>query len=106
MSAASRKLFIYVGTWSLLVVLAAVSLALSFASLGPFEMPVALAIAVAKAVLVAIFFMELLEEGFLTRLIVATLVVWLALLLGFMVLDVLTRADAGVRPPLPVAGLP
>ncbi len=49
-------------TLGALLLLAGLRLALRFAHLGDFSFPVALGIAVVKTMLVAVFFMELIEE--------------------------------------------
>lgn len=79
-----------------LFVLAGLSLALRFAHLENWGYPVALGIAVIKAVLVAVFFMEIVAEkptvGFAIVTALLLLAVFLALVLG----DVVTRTT----PPL------
>lgn len=73
------------------LVLWAASYALSFAALGALAVPVALVIAVVKAGLVALFFMELAREALSIKLTLVTAVV-LALILGaFMLVDIGTR---------------
>lgn len=101
MSARVPSALPFVWTFLALVVLAASSFGLSYLSLGPFEMPLALLIGAAKAALVMLVFMELRHTSFVPRLVVVVILAWLTLLIGFMVLDVLTRQDPGVRPPLP-----
>jgi cytochrome c oxidase subunit 4 len=78
----------------------AASWALSYVDLGPWSLVVALAIAAVKAALVALFFMEMLQEG---TTIHATLVAGLAMvavLVFFMVADVRTRAAPPLLPPV------
>jgi cytochrome c oxidase subunit IV len=79
-----------------LLVLAAVSFGLRFANLGGMSYVVALGIAAIKAVLVAVFFMEILAEKVTARLAFATCITLFALLLAFVLADVVTRS----RPPL------
>src|SRR5262249_4500539 len=52
----------YILTWAALVVLAFATFLLAKASLGAFQVPVALVIAVAKGLLVVLIFMHLLEQ--------------------------------------------
>ncbi|MDB4942140.1 MAG: hypothetical protein JWP97_1674 [Labilithrix sp.] len=81
-------------TGAALLALWALSLGLSFVHLGGAALPVALAIAVAKAALVALYFMELAHEALTIR---VTLVIAVALVLvlgALMVADVLTRVAA------------
>jgi cytochrome c oxidase subunit 4 len=74
-----------------LLLLAGISLALRFAHLGSFGFLAALLIAVVKAVLVAIVFMELWHEKPSARLAFAAGLSLFALLLALVVADVLTR---------------
>jgi cytochrome c oxidase subunit 4 len=70
----------------------AVSFGLSFVSLGAAALPIALAIALAKAALVALFFMELAKEALQVKLTLLV-AVFLVLLLGaLMIADILTRS--------------
>jgi cytochrome c oxidase subunit 4 len=75
-----------------LLVLAGLSLALRFAHLGGFSFLAALVIAVVKAVLVAVVFMEFLHEKPTVRFAFATGLSLFALLVVLLVADVLTRA--------------
>jgi cytochrome c oxidase subunit 4 len=89
-------------TFALLVGLAAISLSLSFAQLGPWALPVALAIAATKAVLVALVFMHLLEQPFSHRMVAVTALVLALVLVGLTAFDVATREGtehAGEPPP-------
>jgi cytochrome c oxidase subunit 4 len=72
------------------------SWALSYVHLGRFALPIAIAIAAAKALLVVLFFMELVSERFTVRATVITAGLLMATLMGLMAADVATR----YRPPL------
>lgn len=96
--ALSMKAFTW--TWIALLALAALSLWFSWLPLGAWETPLALAIAAVKAVLVLLIFMELWEASFLPRFVILVVLGTLTLLLSLMVLDVLTRRDEGLRPPV------
>jgi len=85
----------YLKTFAALLVLTATTFGLSFASLGAFQAPVALAIAAAKATLIALFFMHLVEQA---RVNAAVLVVALLLVAVFVGL---TAADVATREPGP-----
>ncbi len=74
-----------------LLVLAGLSLALRFAHLGGFSFLAALLIAVIKASLVAVVFMEFLHEKPTVRFAFATGLSLFALLVVLLVADVLTR---------------
>jgi cytochrome c oxidase subunit 4 len=86
-------------TWLALMALAAASLALSFAPLGAWGIAVAMSIALGKAALVAIVFMELAVHRFTVRMVLAVVVVFIALLVGFMVADVTTRTVVPLEVP-------
>jgi cytochrome c oxidase subunit 4 len=81
-----------------LLFLAGLSLALRFAQLGNYGFPVALGIALVKAVLVGVFFMEILHEGPVVHLAMAAGFTLFALLLVLLVADVLTRTVPPLEP--------
>jgi cytochrome c oxidase subunit 4 len=83
-------------TWLALLTLTAVSFGVSYVHLGTLNIPVALAIASIKAILVVLIFMELAVEKFSVQVTLAVSFVFVALLIGLMVADVATRA----APPL------
>lgn len=66
----------YVGLLALL----ALTVASAFADLGGFNSAANLAIAAAKAALIAVLFMQLPRQGVLPRLVVAAVALWLAIL--------------------------
>jgi cytochrome c oxidase subunit IV len=68
----------------------------SFLSLGPFHIPVALGFAVAKAILVAWFFMHVRFGGNITRLAIVVGIVWFGIMLVGTMDDYLTRSWLGV----------
>lgn len=82
----------YVLTLVALLVLTGLTFGLSFLSLGPWGIPVALVIAAAKAVLVALFFMHLLEQGAPARLAVVVALFIGGILIVLATLDVATRS--------------
>ena len=94
----SLKAVLYTGV--AVLVLWALSFGVSYVPLGAASLPVALAIAALKAILVALFFMELIREQLSVKLTMATACALTALLIGFMIADILTR-DV---PPLVVPG--
>jgi cytochrome c oxidase subunit 4 len=89
----ARGLFL---TLLALLALAGFSLAMRFVPLGNAGYVVGLGVAAVKASLVVVFFMEILAEKAAVRFAFVTCLVLLALLLAFIVGDVVTRA----RPPL------
>jgi cytochrome c oxidase subunit 4 len=75
-------------TFVALVLLAAASFGLSFARVGALSVPVALGIALAKALLVGLFFMELVKERLGVRATVIVAIFLVVTLLFFAVADV------------------
>jgi len=86
-------------TGTLLFVLWATSWSVSYVSLGPWSLAVALGIAALKAALVALFFMELVLEGAAFNFAIAAAVTLIAILIALMVGDVVTRAAPPLLPP-------
>jgi cytochrome c oxidase subunit 4 len=82
-----------------LLALAALSLVLSRLNLGPYSYPVALGIAVVKAALVAVFFMEVLHETSATHLALGAGITLLGLLIALLVADIVTRTVPPLEPP-------
>lgn len=81
-----------------LIALWAASFGLSYVSLGDASLVVALAIAAVKAGLVAMFFMELLHESLSMKLAILSAGALLALLIGLMIADIVTRDTAPLLP--------
>jgi cytochrome c oxidase subunit 4 len=90
----SVKTYVFV----LLSLLAAtlITTAVAYVDLGPFSVVVALAIAVCKMLLVALFFMHIRHSTKLTRLVVVGGMLWLLILLTLTMTDFLTRGILGV----------
>jgi cytochrome c oxidase subunit 4 len=89
----------YFMVWAILMVLTALTAAVSFVNLGQWNTPVALAIASSKALLVALFFMHLRYEH--------SKIIWLWALAGVFWLTVLfflSMTDFGTRQFLNVPG--
>jgi cytochrome c oxidase subunit IV len=78
----------YVLAWLGLLVLTATSLGAHYVPLGPFSIVVALAIALAKTLVVALIFMHLLDEPFTVRFVAGLNVVWVVLLCAGIALDI------------------
>jgi cytochrome c oxidase subunit 4 len=92
----SRKT--YALTWLALLALALVTTLIGMLDLGPFNMIIAITIALIKASLIAAFFMHALYESKLIRVIVAGGVVW------FLIMLTLTMSDYASRGWLPFPG--
>jgi len=85
--------------WGALLLLTATSFGVSHLQLGHAAVPIALGIAVVKACVVLLVFMELREEPVSARIAFAAGALMVALLVVFVVADVETRAPAPLPPP-------
>jgi cytochrome c oxidase subunit IV len=90
--------------WLALFALLALTTTIAFLPLGSFNLPIALGIAVAKALLVLWFFMELKGSAGLTRAFAAAAFFWLLILIVLTWADYSHRADVHV--PLDANPLP
>lgn len=82
----------YVAVWAILAVLTVATWVLgNKVKLGPYSLPVSMLISVAKTVLVAMFFMHLVEQPGARRVVFPVSVVFLALLMGVTLIDAMTR---------------
>jgi cytochrome c oxidase subunit IV len=82
----------YVAVWVGLVVLTVATWILGAKlELGPYSLPTSLVIALVKTVLVAMFFMHLVEQPGARRVVLPVSVFFLTLLLGVSLLEVMTR---------------
>jgi cytochrome c oxidase subunit 4 len=89
----------YTMTFAMLIALSAATLALSFAPLGAWQSPLALTIASAKAVLIVLFFMHLVQQRPVNRIVLLICVLLLVALIVLTAADVATRFHT-MRPPL------
>lgn len=81
----------YVGVFLVLMLLAALTTGLAYVHMGVGNTIAALLIAVAKAVLVVLFFMHAFYDRGLTRVVFLTGLLWLAILIVLSATDVFTR---------------
>jgi cytochrome c oxidase subunit 4 len=91
---------VYYSIFGALMVLTAITVFAAYVNLGNFNAPVALAIATFKATLVVLFFMHVKYSSRLTKLVVATSLFFLFILLGQTMMDYVTRDLQGMLPPL------
>lgn len=82
-----------------LLLLAGFSLVMRFAHIGGFSFLVGMGVAVIKAALVAVFFMEILTEKVTARFAFVTCLSLFALLLTFVIADVISRPIPPLRDP-------
>lgn len=81
----------YFAVFAALLVLTAITTAVAFTDLGPWNTVVALGIAFIKATLVALFFMHVKYSPRLTQVVVAGGIFWLAILIVLTLSDFMTR---------------
>ena len=93
---------VYLAVFAALMVLTVVTVAASRVDLGALNTPVALTIAIAKAVLVVLFFMHVKWSPRLIALAFAASLFWLFHMLAGTAADYLTRSDVDPRPNHPV----
>jgi cytochrome c oxidase subunit IV len=82
---------VYYAVFVALLVLTAITTAVAFVDLGPWNTVVALGIAFLKATLVALFFMHVKYSPRLTQVVVAGGVFWLAILIVLTLSDFVSR---------------
>lgn len=90
----------YLLTWAVLLVLTTGTLLTSFVAHGIWEYVSGLGFAIVKASLVAWFFMHLVEERFSSRVSFVVGVLFVLLIVGLVVADVLTRQPLEVQVPV------
>jgi cytochrome c oxidase subunit 4 len=90
---------VYYSIFGALMVLTAITVFAAFVNLGNLNFPVAMAIATIKATLVVLFFMHVKYSSRLTKLVVATSLFFLFILLSETFMDYATR---GLGPNLPL----
>ncbi len=86
-----------VPVWLVLLGLLGLTLALAYQPLGRLAGPVALGIAALKAMVVALWFMQLRRPDPLLRLAASVSLVWVAFLFALTLSDLLTRTAVQVR---------
>jgi len=83
---------LYYGIWIALMCLTAITAAVSFIDLGPFNTIVALVIATFKALLVVLFFMHVkYTSEKMTKAVIVSAIFWLFILLALSLADYTTR---------------
>jgi cytochrome c oxidase subunit 4 len=87
------RLRLYFGVWAALMVLLVSTVGSSFVPLGGWNTAINLVIAALKALLVAVFFMHLRDSSPLVRLVALVGVVWLCILVGLSLTDVIARGN-------------
>lgn len=84
----TRNLFLI---WAALLLLLALTMAGSFAFTGPLSLAISFGAAGLKAILIFWFYMHLREEDGLNRVFAVGAIVWLAILMVFPAVDLVTR---------------
>lgn len=86
----------YFFVWLALIVATVLTTAVAFIDLGAFSVVVALAIAVCKMLLVALFFMHVRHSTRLTRVVLLGGLLWFGILMGMTFIDFGSRTWMGV----------
>ena len=82
---------LYWRTFAALVVLLAITWSVGYVDLGQFNLIFALGIAIAKAILIMLFFMHIRGSSALLHFVAAAGVLWLLILLSLVLGDYMTR---------------
>ncbi|HZR06333.1 MAG TPA: cytochrome C oxidase subunit IV family protein [Candidatus Udaeobacter sp.] len=82
---------VYVRTCIALLVLLAITCSIAYVDLGPYNLIVALAVAIAKAIIIALFFMHIKGSSRLLHLAAIAGVIWLLFLISLTLGDYFTR---------------
>jgi cytochrome c oxidase subunit IV len=82
---------VYIRTCIALLALLALTWAIAYVDLGPFNLIVALAVAIAKAIVIALFFMHIQGSSRLLHLAAVAGVIWLVFLISLTLGDYVTR---------------
>ena len=83
-----------------LMALTAITVAIAFLELGPFNDIAAMGIAITKACLVILYFMHVRHSSRLTKVVVVAGFLWLLFLIGFTMSDYLTRGMIMLQGPV------
>jgi cytochrome c oxidase subunit 4 len=82
---------VYLLVFATLVGMTLITISVAYTDLGPWNVTVALGIAVFKALLVVLFFMHARYSSHLTWVFIGAGVLWLSILIGLSMSDYLTR---------------
>jgi cytochrome c oxidase subunit IV len=82
---------VYVRTCIALLVLLAVTWSIAYMNLGPFNLIVALAVSIAKAIVIALFFMHIKGSSRILHLAAVAGVMWLLILISLTLSDYISR---------------
>jgi cytochrome c oxidase subunit 4 len=82
---------VYVRTCIALLALLALTWAIAYVDLGPFNLIVALAIAITKAIIIALFFMHIKGSSRVLHLAAVAGIIWLLIMISLTLGDYVTR---------------
>lgn len=85
------SLSLYLGIYFALLFLLLITVGAAFLDLGPLNVPIMLAIAIAKTLLVVLFFMHVGYGSLLVGLAAASGFLWLLIMFAYTMMDYLTR---------------
>lgn len=94
---------VYITIFIALLILTAVTIGVAAVDLGALNTPVAIGIAVLKATLVLMFFMNVRHSSPLLRVFVAAGFIWFAIMIAFTMSDFISRDWAGAATPRIIA---
>lgn len=100
MSKHGDPLYTYLAVFGALMVFTAITVAVAFQDLGVMNNVVALGIATIKASLVLLYFMHVRGSSSLTKVAIASGIVFFAILVAFTLSDTMTRQLLGTVRPL------
>ncbi len=83
---------VYLAVFTALIVLLVVTVGVAYLDLGLFSILAAMSIAVAKTLLIVLYFMHLRYSSRLTWVFAGAGILWLVILVAFMLSDYLTRS--------------
>ena len=87
----SRQTLTLVGVWAALMALLAITVGATFGPFGAWKPAINLAVAFCKAGLIFWVFMHLREQRGVARVIALAFLLWLSILMGLTLADVLSR---------------
>jgi cytochrome c oxidase subunit IV len=82
---------VYITVWASLLLLTALTTGVAYIDLGTFNTVAALTIAVAKMLLVVLFFMHMKYTPGIPRIVMVAAIFWLAIMMSITLADELTR---------------
>jgi len=86
-------LYVYLGVGAVLLILTAITVGVSYINFGPWNLVIALAIAIVKATLVAFFFMHLYYDNKIYMMVFTISLLFLVVFISLTMFDTLRRGE-------------